>query len=152
MFDAPEIAVKHLQSLLSSFDLSSVADRDVSATIYETGVRLERLASAFKNLAVERMADLGGWRGARSPAHFMAAKESKPVNHCAYVLMAVEYLHALPKVQSAYRSGALNEPQVMELVSAAAADPSETDCLLAAVEYKIGRSSGGNVPGFEPLP
>ena len=135
MFAEVEDLVTGMRRFTCGFDFSSVARCD-ALELYRRLVELERLASAAKNLAADRMADCRAWWDSayRSPAHLMAAAEARPVNQSAVVLGAVEMMHHLPKIKQAYRQGALNDEQAVEAVSAAQVAPELQEHVLSVAE------------------
>ena len=135
MFELLEEFIPKLRTVLSRFDFTSVPV-DAAVPLYDRLVELERLVSAAKNLAADQVAESRAWwqAGHRSPSHFMAAQESKPLGEAAQMLHAVEGLHELPQVEAAYRQGALNEEQVQDVVSAALADRDKQQYLLQVAE------------------
>ncbi|HEX2053539.1 MAG TPA: HNH endonuclease signature motif containing protein [Actinomycetota bacterium] len=134
MFDQVEECSRRLTATLADFDFSSLEEVECRR-LYERLVKLERVVTAAKSLAAERLAETRGWYTHRSPAHLMADLESRPVNRTAMVLSTVEAMHKLPEVEAAYRRGSLNDEQAIEVVSAAQADPDQQTYLLAAAEY-----------------
>lgn len=137
MFAVVEDLIGRLRCFNTSFDFASVTPQD-SVELYERLVELERLADAAKNLAARQMAECGGWHssGYRSPSHLMADRQATGVNQAAFMLATVEEMQRFPGITTAYRNGALNDRQAVEIVSAAAADPGAEQYLLAEAEYQ----------------
>lgn len=135
MFATVGELLERSKAFVAEFDFGAL-ERDGSRELYEQLVELERLAAAAKGLAADRMADSGAWWRTpyRSPAHYMAACEAKPVNRSAEMLHTVDKMHELPEIESAYRQGALNDEQAMEVVSAAEAAPGIQEYLLSVAE------------------
>ncbi|HEX2052723.1 MAG TPA: HNH endonuclease signature motif containing protein [Actinomycetota bacterium] len=135
MFDIVDTLLRKLKACLADFDFTSV-EKDAAIGLYDKLVELERVVSAAKNLAADWVAESGAWWSTpyRSPAHFMAATEAKPVNGTALMLHSVGSMRELPPVEAAYRQGALNDEQAQEVVSAALAAPDQQEYLLQVAE------------------
>jgi len=124
-----------LQALVEGFHASGL-DRAQSLELYEELCRGERLMHAAKALAGQQLADCNAWYQThhKSPAHFMAATAGITISHQCNMLDVADYLPRLPETDKAFRSGALTEEKVIDLVSAAALDPESEEGLLVLAE------------------
>ena len=100
--------------------------------------RIERLAAAGKALCARQMAATRAWYsgGHRSPCHLMAEATGSSVRHAVDLLDAAEAMRALPATEAKFRAGALTERQVIEVASAAVADPESEEELLELAELE----------------
>ena len=87
-------------------------------------------------MAANQVAEAGAWFRIpyKSPAHYAAAREAKPVNDAARLMNSVEAMKQLPHVEAAYRRGALNDEQAQQVVSAASTSPDQQEYLLQVAE------------------
>jgi hypothetical protein len=108
-------------------------DAACAARLVELFSRGERLCAAGKALAARRVEETGVWRaeGARSGAHWLAAKSGATVGDAERALRTVRALDALPATEAAFRAGALSATQASEITETAAGAPETEAGLLA---------------------
>lgn len=119
-----EAVVETLSELVHVFDARGLDCADADRAV-ELFAHAERLCAAGKALAAGRAAEVGGWRqrGERSAAHWLARASGQAVGTAMATLETVARLDELPVVTEALRRGELSEPQLREVVGAAAVAP-----------------------------
>ncbi|HEX2148625.1 MAG TPA: hypothetical protein VHI31_00415 [Actinomycetota bacterium] len=130
-----ESILSQLQTLVEGFDASGL-DRAQSLELYEKLCVGERMMHAAKALAGKHVSDSRAWYQTdhKSPAHFMAAASGTSISRQCNLLDVADELPKLPQTDKAFRSGALTEDKVIDLVSAAVLDPQSEEELLILAE------------------
>jgi len=105
-----------------------------AARLFDVFTALERAVVAGKTLLAPRAADAGVWqsKGHRSPASWVAEVTGTSLGEAIGMLETAQRLQSLPETTDALRRGELSAPQVREIATAAAADPSVEGELLDA--------------------
>jgi hypothetical protein len=126
-----------LRGAAAEFDPALVSGADAS-TVVELCAEIEHLAAGTRMLAAGRVADTGAWRssGERSAAHWLARAAGTGVGEAVSTLQTSEKLHHLAATRKAVQQGELSPRQAQLVASAAAADPSAEQALLAAAEQE----------------
>ncbi|MEA2972306.1 MAG: hypothetical protein QOG82_764 [Actinomycetota bacterium] len=125
-----------MEKVLKALDPESLSGPE-SLELFNTFHRIERLAAAGKTLCARQMAASQAWfsGGYRSPCHLMAEATGSSVRQAVDLLDAAEAMKALPATEAKFRAGALTERQVIEVASAAVADPQSEPELLELAEH-----------------
>jgi hypothetical protein len=125
-----------MEKVLEALDPESLSGPE-SLELFNAFHRIERLGAAGKALCARQMAATQAWYsgGHRSPCHLMAEVTGSSVRHAVDLLDAAEAMKSLPATDAKFRSGALTERQVIEVASAAVADPASEDELLERAEF-----------------
>jgi hypothetical protein len=142
MVDAPatlEEAVACLDSVLHHLE-PACFDAAGASRLVELFAKGERLCAAGKALAARRVEETGAWRveGARSGAHWLAAKSGSSVGEAERALRTVRSFNSLPATEAAFRSGELSTTQASEITETAVVAPeSESELLATAIEASV---------------
>ncbi len=139
MFARVRAAIAELEATSRALDPACLDGRD-AAELVEIAARGERLCAAIKARGARRVDETKVWRdgGHRSAAHFVAETAGTTVGAAARALETARALDALPATDEAFRTGELSETQAAEIASAAGADPTAEDRLLAtAAEQSV---------------
>ncbi len=109
-----------------------------AAALFEIFTALERAVVAGKTLLAPRASDSGVWRnkGHRSPASWVAEVTGTSLGEAIGMLETAGRLQSLPETTDALRRGELSAPQVKEIATAAAENPSTEGELLEAAGTK----------------
>jgi hypothetical protein len=126
-----------MEKVLKALDPEALSGPE-SLELFGMFHRIERLGAAGKVLCARQMAATQAWfsGGHRSPCHLMAETTGSSVRHALDLLDAAEAMRSLPATEARFRSGALTERQAIEVASAAVADPTSEEELLATAELE----------------
>jgi len=132
VFARVRAAIAELEATSRALDPACLDGRDAAALV-ELAARGERICAAIKARGARRVEETKVWRddGHRSAAHFVAATAGTTIGAAARALETARALDALPATDEAFRAGQLSETQAAEIASAAGADPTAEDGLLA---------------------
>ncbi|MPY92410.1 MAG: hypothetical protein GEV08_04860 [Acidimicrobiia bacterium] len=111
-------------ALCASLDPGSVPMGDATA-VYESLVRVEKLAAGAKVRMAGRVAAAGEWRrrGHRQPAELLAGLSGTSVGAAVSELATSQRLAELAPTEDALRRGELSASQAAAVADAASADP-----------------------------
>ncbi len=128
-----ERSLEDIRATVRGLEPEKLACSD-AAVLFDVFSALERAAVAGKTLLAPRAADSGVWKtkGHRSPAAWVAEVTGSGLGEAIGMLETAQRLQELPETTAAFRRGELSAPQVREIATTAAGNPSTEGELLAA--------------------
>lgn len=132
MYESVEALVSSLRGIVAAISPSRLGPREAMDLVRLFG-EVERLASAGRTLAADRVQQTRAWRasGSASLAAWMAQQTGSSVGQASTTLNNALRLKQLPVTREAFVSGRLSETQVAEISSAAVVDRSSEQALIA---------------------
>ena len=134
--DRLDEALAIVRRVIEDTDPDRVTGEEASL-ILERFVKLDRATAAGRLGFAARAADCMTWKeeGHRSAADWLAQKTKVSVGEAISTLETARHLPDLCATAEALREGTLSVPQVREIASAAAADPTAEQYLIEAAGY-----------------
>jgi hypothetical protein len=128
---------RELGALCSGLDPDAVPLPEVTA-LWSAFDALERLAAGAKCRLARRVEESRSWAatGARSPAEHLAQLSGTTTGRARGALETSKALAGLPRADAAVAAGELSDQQASAIASAAGADPSAEDRLVALAKRR----------------
>src|SRR5262245_60183226 len=139
IFAELDAAVARLDAVVRELE-PGLVDAVGATRLVDVFARGERLCAAGKALAARRVDECGTWRqdGARSGAHWLAARSGGTVGEAERALRTARALDELPATEAAFRSGVISATQANEIAEAASGSPvAEAELLETACESSV---------------